>query len=114
MIMGALQYEPKSRLTAYQALHSAWFKDMPEMDDLKGLIDIQRTPDKRRSMFAGLRTASLKKEVKDGKERRRGLSLSLPGTVEKPLLAMIIKPDPPCAHIDNGAPDHPASTLVQS
>ncbi|KAF9184747.1 hypothetical protein BGZ51_003150 [Haplosporangium sp. Z 767] len=114
MIMGALQYDPKNRLTAYQALHSAWFKDMPEMDDLKGLIDIQPSPDKRRSMFAGLRTASLKKEGKDGKERKRGLSLSLPGSVEKPLLAMIIKPNPPCAHIDNGASDHPASTLVHS
>ncbi|KAI1320644.1 hypothetical protein EDD11_000167 [Mortierella claussenii] len=87
MITGLLQYDPKNRLTAYQALHAAWFKDLPETEGLKHLTEIvQQSPDKRRSMFAGLRPASFKKEMgggggggKDkGKDRKRGLSVSLP------------------------------------
>ncbi|KAF9950806.1 hypothetical protein BGZ72_007584, partial [Mortierella alpina] len=48
MVSGLLQYEPRNRLTAYQALHNPWFKDVPEVEDLRVLTDIQHSPDKRR------------------------------------------------------------------
>ncbi|KAG0208808.1 hypothetical protein BGX28_000351 [Mortierella sp. GBA30] len=88
LIAGILQYEPRSRFTAYQALHSSWFRDIPEVEDLKVLTDIQHSPDKRRSMFAGLRSTALKKE---GKDRKRGLSLSLTGNFEKPAFAAAVR-----------------------
>ncbi|KAF8937683.1 hypothetical protein BGZ58_002329 [Dissophora ornata] len=99
MITGLLQYEPKSRLTAYQALHATWFKDLPEAEDLKYLTDVvQQSPDKRRSMFAGFRPSSYKKEGKEKekeKDRKRGLSVSLPVNREKTasLTAMFLKSD---------------------
>ncbi|KAF9208319.1 hypothetical protein BGZ49_009172 [Haplosporangium sp. Z 27] len=50
LITGVLQYDPKNRQTAYQALHANWFKDMPEVEDLKFLTDVvQQSPDKRRT-----------------------------------------------------------------
>lgn len=72
------------------------------------LVDVQHSPDKRRSMFSGLRTASFKKESKEGKDtkegkegkegkdikaRKRGLSITLPhsNNVAKPSLAMVLK-----------------------
>ncbi|KAF9964940.1 hypothetical protein BGZ70_005687 [Mortierella alpina] len=88
MVSGLLQYEPRNRSTSFQALHNPWFKDEPEVDDLKVLTDIQHSPDKRRSMFAGLRSASF---LKEGKDRKRGLSLSLNGTVDKPAFAAAAK-----------------------
>ncbi|KAF9275296.1 hypothetical protein BGZ68_010894 [Mortierella alpina] len=88
MVSGLLQYEPRNRLTSYQALHSPWFKDIPEIEDLRVMSDIQHSPDKRRSMFAGLRSASF---LKEGKDRKRGLSLSLNGPVGKPAFAVVAK-----------------------
>ncbi|KAF9995136.1 hypothetical protein BGZ65_009238, partial [Modicella reniformis] len=86
LIAGFLQYDPKSRLSAYQALHGSWFKDLPEVEELKHLTDVvQQSPDKRRSMFSGL----LKKE-----NRKRGFSVSIPGvnnTEKHSLAAMILK-----------------------
>jgi len=88
LITGLLQYDPKTRLSAYQALHASWFKELPEVEDLKNLTDVvQQSPDKRRSMFAGLRPASFKKESKD---RKRGFSVSAANSAEKPSLAVLI------------------------
>ncbi|KAF9366395.1 hypothetical protein BGX34_003352 [Mortierella sp. NVP85] len=89
LITGLLQYDPKARLSAYQALHASWFKELPEVEDLKNLTDVvQQSPDKRRSMFAGLRPASFKKESKD---RKRGFSVSVAAhSAEKPSLAVLI------------------------
>lgn len=83
MISSLLRYDPKNRSTAYQALHSPWFSDMAETLELTELTDIQHSPDKRRSMFAGLRSTSFKKE---GKDQKRTLSLSLPTATVKPLV----------------------------
>ncbi|KAF9079541.1 hypothetical protein BGX23_003790 [Mortierella sp. AD031] len=86
---------------------------IPEIDEVRLLVDIQHSPDKRRSMFSGLRSASFKKESKEGKDakegkdtkdtkdtkenkaRKRGLSVTLPSShnITKPSLAMILKPD---------------------
>ncbi|KAG0268693.1 hypothetical protein BGZ95_002342, partial [Linnemannia exigua] len=105
LIAGLLKYDPKSRTTAYRALLHPWFEDIPEIDEVRLLVDVQHSPDKRRSMFSGLRSASFKKESKEGKEtkegkdgkeskaRKRGLSVNLPSpnNVAKPSLAMILK-----------------------
>ncbi|KAG0041951.1 hypothetical protein BGZ83_001075, partial [Gryganskiella cystojenkinii] len=48
IIQGLLKYDPKKRTTAYQALYGQWFQDMPGIQDLKLLTDVQRSPDKRR------------------------------------------------------------------
>ncbi|KAG0196122.1 hypothetical protein BGX33_002052 [Mortierella sp. NVP41] len=112
-ISGLLKYDPKSRTTAYQSLLCPWFEGIPEIDEVRLLVDIQHSPDKRRSMFSGLRSASFKKESKEGKDakegkdtkdtkdtkenkaRKRGLSVTLPSShnITKPSLAMILKPD---------------------
>lgn len=83
LISSLLRYDPRNRSTAFQALHNSWFSDMAESLALKDLTDIQHSPDKRRSMFAGLRSTSFKKE---GKEQKRTLSLSLPTPTSKPMV----------------------------
>ncbi|KAF9153020.1 hypothetical protein BG015_004270, partial [Linnemannia schmuckeri] len=110
LIGGLLKYDPKSRTTAYQALLCPWFEDIPEVDDVRLLVDVQHSPDKRRSMFSGLRSVPFKKESKEGKDikegkdgkeakdakaRKRGLSVTLPSpnNVAKPSLAMVLKAD---------------------
>ncbi|KAG0245687.1 hypothetical protein BGX31_006516 [Mortierella sp. GBA43] len=110
LITGLLQYDPKTRLSAYQALHGSWFKDMPEVEELKHLTDVvQQSPDKRRSMFSGL----LKKE---GKDRKRGFSISITGQngAEKPSLAvLILKPATPTPHQLSGNSTIPDPTAPQ-
>ncbi|KAF9901298.1 hypothetical protein BX616_002307 [Lobosporangium transversale] len=108
LITGVLQYDPKNRLTAYQALHSNWFRDMPETEELKFLTDVvQQSPDKRRSMFSGLRKKDIKEKDKD---RRRGLSISLPiGLASSTALnAMLSKPAGTHTAVANGQQFHPS------
>ncbi|KAF9969043.1 hypothetical protein BGZ73_008803 [Actinomortierella ambigua] len=60
------KYEPKQRATAYQSLHLRWFQEEEGIEsELREITEIQPAPDKRRSMFAGLRPSSNKKESKD-------------------------------------------------
>ncbi|KAF9137245.1 hypothetical protein BGX30_010427 [Mortierella sp. GBA39] len=110
LIGGLLKYDPKSRTTAYQTLLCPWFEDIPEVDEVRLLVDVQHSPDKRRSMFSGLRSTSFKKESREGKDikegkdgkdgkdakaRKRGLSVTLPSpnNIAKPSLAMVLKSD---------------------
>ncbi|KAG0372454.1 hypothetical protein BGX24_000234, partial [Mortierella sp. AD032] len=48
LIAGLLKYDPKSRTTAYQALLCPWFEDIPEIDEVRLLVNVQHSPDKRR------------------------------------------------------------------
>ncbi|KAG0276218.1 hypothetical protein BGZ96_003407, partial [Linnemannia gamsii] len=48
LIAGLLKYDPKSRTTAYQALLYPWFENIPEVDEVRLLVDVQHSPDKRR------------------------------------------------------------------
>ena len=102
-IQGLLKYDPKRRSTAYQALYSPWFKDMPGIEGLKPLKDIQHLPDKRRSMFSGLRSSSFKKEPKD---RKQGLSVSLPSHGSNATLAMLLTNVPCPGEQDQQHPTH--------
>ncbi|KAG0265516.1 hypothetical protein DFQ27_000595 [Actinomortierella ambigua] len=62
------KYEPKQRATAYQSLHLRWFQEEEGIEsELREITEIQPVPDKRRSMFAGLRPGSNKKDSKDSK-----------------------------------------------
>lgn len=73
VIQGLLKYDPKHRSTAYQALWSPWFKDTPGIEELEHMTDVSHSPEKRRSMFSGLRSSK-----KEGKDQKRELSVSLP------------------------------------
>ncbi|KAG0233768.1 hypothetical protein BGW42_007228 [Actinomortierella wolfii] len=62
------KYEPKQRATAYQSLHLRWFREEEGIEnELREMTEVQPARDKRRSMFAGLRSSSNKKESKDHK-----------------------------------------------
>ncbi|KAF9585143.1 hypothetical protein BGW38_003741 [Lunasporangiospora selenospora] len=78
LICSLLQYDPKNRASAFQALHCSWFRDLPDISELRTLTDVPHFPDKRRSVFSGFRALS----KKDGKERKRGLSISVPVHVQ--------------------------------